>query len=299
MIFQDLLNELKESLHISLQYLRLKNLSSEELIEFTEWVKSKEPYGWWIAIDLIHNYVEKEEEIEASIVEAIESLLMKPGILKGENIHVPFAMHQYVELFKVLSASSLTKEFIEFLSEEIINASKEISLNHEYHLKDILEVLIQDYWDIAWRIIGQKILEQDYYGWYNLKGLLKKVKGFKDENLLAWMEQFPQDAPQKVIAFVNMVVKQGEQEVWSPLLLEMFDKCHNNEMFLSALSSDLHSYFWSGSLVPLLESRKQLLEQIRNHEKEEIRTFALENIKYFEDKIKSEKRSDENYGLDF
>lgn len=284
---------------VSLQYLRLKNLSPKEVIEFIEWVKLKEPYGWWIAIDLIHNYVEKEEKIEASIVEAIESLLMKPGILKGENMHVPFAMHQYVELFKVLSASSLTKKFIEFLSEEIINASKEISLNHEYHLKDILEVLIQDYWDIAWGIIGQKILEQDYYGWYNLKGLLKKVKGFKDENLIAWIEQFPQDAPQKVIAFVSLVVKQGDQEVWSPLLLEMFDKCHNNEMFLSALSSDLHSYFWSGSLVPLLESRKQLLEQIKNHKKEEIKTFALENIKYFEDKIKLEKRNDENENLKY
>jgi hypothetical protein len=284
---------------VSLQYLRLNNLTSNELIELTEWIKSKEPYGWWIAIDLIHNYVEKEDNIEHSILESIKSLLMKPGILIGENMHVPYAMHQYVELFKVLSINSLTKEFIEFLSLEIINASKEISLNHEYHLKDILEVLIQDHWEITWGIIGQKILEQDYYGWYNLKDLLFKIKVFQDDKLLAWMIQNPDKAPQKVIEFIDPVIKEDDKQIWSPLALEMFNRFASNQSFISALYADLHSYFWSGSLIPLLESKKQLLEQLKNHEKQEIREFAIENIAYMDNQIKRERKRDENDEINF
>lgn len=284
---------------VALQYLQLKNLNSDELIEFIEWVKTIEPYGWWIAIDLIHSYVEKEVSIDDKVFEAIESILKKPGILKGENTHVPFVMHQYEELFKILSSRTLKKELIVFLSEEIMNACNEISLANEYNLKDILDVLFENYWKIAWGIVGKKILEQDFFGWYNLKGLLKKVKVFKDDDLIAWIEEYPQEAPQKVIDFVNISVKQEDQEIWSPLLIKMFDICYENDLFLEAISSNLHSYFGSVSLVPLFESRKKLFEQISNHEKEEIKTFAYENIKYYERRITQEKRSDENYGLDY
>ena len=284
---------------VSLQYLRLKNLSSKEVIEFIEWVKLREPYGWWIAIDLIHNYIEKVEEIKASIVEVIESLLMKPGILKGENMHVSFAMHQYVELFKVLSANSLTKEFIEFLSEEIINASKEISLIHEHYIKTILDILIENNWDITWGVIGRKIVNQDYYGWYNLKDLLKTVRGYNDDNLMKWMEEFPLLAPQKAISFINLVSKVEGIEVWSPLVVRMFDKFYMNDAFLESLSNDLNSYSWVGSLVPLYENRINLLKQISNHDKKTISAFALKYIKYFELEIERERRKNENDDLDF
>jgi hypothetical protein len=284
---------------VFLQYLQLKNLNSDELIEFIEWVKTIEPYGWWIAIDLINSYVDKEALIEENVLEAIEILLKKPGILKGENMHNPIVMHQYEELFKILSSGTLKKALIEFLSEEIMNTCNEISLTNEYLLKDILDILFENYWEIAWGIVGKQILEQDFFGWYNLKELLKKVKAFKDDNLIAWIEEYPKEAPQKVIDFVNISVKQGDQEVWSPLLIKLFDLCYESDMFLGALSSNLHSYSWTGSLVPLLESRKKLLEQISNHEKEEIKSFAYENIKYFEYKITQEKRRDENSGLDY
>jgi hypothetical protein len=180
-----------------------------------------------------------------------------------------------------------------------VNASQEVSLIHEYHLKDILDILIGENWDISWSVIGSKILEQEYYGWYNLKDLLKKIKVFEDVKLLAWMNQYPDKAPQKAIEFINLVVNSDDKQHWSPLVLEMFDRFYANDSFLSALYSDLHSYFWSGSLIPLLESKKQLLEKLLTHDKQQIRDFASENIKYFDDKIKREQRRDENYGLDF
>jgi hypothetical protein len=41
------------------------------------------------------------------------------------------------------------------------------------------------------------------------------------------------------------------------------------------------------------------MEQLINHSKQEIRDFAKENIKYFEEKIQREKTRDANYGLEF
>lgn len=284
---------------VALQYLKLNNLLDEELISFVNWLKEIEPFGWWASIDICQFNLEKKEELSAPILELIRSLLMKTDILKGDGSHTPFSMLQYVDLFKKYEKDNLDDELAQFLANEIITVSKEISINHEYHFKDILDILFEKKWQKTWEVIGSNILKSDYYGWYNLKGLLKKYKVFDQDNLLSWMDQHPDEAPQKVISFIELVVKDGDNDKWAPIVLEMFKRYSSNENFLSVLSSDLHSYSWSGSLVPLLESRKSLVEQLLTHEKSEIQNFAKTNVAYFEDTIKREKRSDQNYGLDF
>jgi len=284
---------------VALQYLQLNNLPDEDLISFINWLKEIEPYGWWTSIDICQFNLEKKEELSAPILALIRDLLMKEDILKGDGSHTPFSMLQYVDLFKKYEKNNLDDDLAEFLAKEIITVSKEISINHEYHFKDILDILFEKKWDKTWNIIGANILKSDYYGWYNLKGLLKKYKAFDQDKLLSWMDEHPDEAPQKVISFIELIVKDGDTDKWTPIVLEMFNRYSSNESFLSILSSDLHSYSWSGSLVPLLESRKSLVELLLTHEKPEIQNFAKTNVAYFEDSIKREKRSDQNDGLDY
>lgn len=284
---------------VALQYLKLNNLSNKDFISFINWLKEIEPFGWWTSIDICQFNLEKKEELSAPILELIRNLLMKTDILKGDGSHTPFSMLQYVDLFKKYEKDNLDDELAQFLANEIITVSKEISINHEHHFKDILDILFEKKWQKTWAVIGSNILKSDYYGWYNLKGLLKKYKAFDQDNLLSWMDQHPDEAPQKVISFIELIVKDGDNDKWAPIVLEMFNRYSSNESFLSVLSSDLHSYFWSGSLVPLLESRKRLVEQLLTHEKNEIQNFAKTNVAYFEDSIKRERRNDQNYGLDF
>lgn len=284
---------------VSIEYLSLEKLNDQEILEFFRWLNTIKPYGFWISISLAERYLSKKEELSSSILQLTRSLLMTEGVLKGENMHVSFAMHQYVELFKKYTLHNFDKELVLFLSQEIVLASKEIHFNHKYHIKDILEMLIDENWEVTWAEIGTEILKQDYFGWYNLKDVLKRITNFEDAKLLAWMDSFPQKAPQKIVNFIKLVVNDGDKDTWSPLAKEMFNRYYNNKDFLNALDSDLHSYFWSGSLVPLLTSRKQLVVQLLDHEHQEIRNFAKRNKEYLEEKIIREQRSDQNEGLDF
>ncbi|WP_367391683.1 hypothetical protein [Lewinella sp. LCG006] len=281
-----------------LQYINLTSLPEEEFIEFINRIKEIEPYGWWLAIDFCQTRVGDMDTLSVPILKLVRGLLMKEGILTGNNAYTLFPMHKFVELFKEYKKNNFDGELAVFLAKKIVEVSKESSLFQDYSFQYILDVLFDEKWNETWPVISTNILKKDYYGWYNLKDLLKRYKRFDDKKLLEWMNKFPTEAPQKAIGFIQLMVNPEGEEEWSPLTLEMFDRYHENEDFLSELSSDLHSYSWSGSLVPLLESRKRLVEQLLEHPKEEIRKFAKANADYFENWIKREKRSDQNYRLD-
>ena len=290
----------KNTLYLaSFQFVNLKNLEQEEIVEFIEWLKTIEPYGYWVAIDLAYQNFGKGTEIDRSLRPLIKSLFMKKDILKGYDTHLPFVMHELAQLFLTYSQNGLESDLVEFLSQEMISASKEMHFNNEYHIGDILERIIKEDWSTAWGIIGREIIKQDYYGWYNLKNILKNIKTFDNEKLLTWTDEHPDKAPQKVFYFVKQVVEENGQEKWSPIMEEMFKKYYTNKDFLSAVDSDLHSYSWSGSLVPILEQRKLLAEQLLTYEQPKIKEFARKQIDHFNENIKREKRSDQNEGIDF
>ncbi|MCI9846956.1 hypothetical protein [Flavobacterium pectinovorum] len=283
---------------ISLQYLSIKTLSEDEILNFIEWLKNIEPYGWWVAIDLCEFNFKKELDLTDKVLNLFSKLLQREGVLKGEGTYNAFSMRQYVELLRKLEAKGLDDSTVQFLANEVISATKELSLKHENSIEDILEIILKDYWNISWPIIALEMQRNDFYGWYNLKKLLKAYHNFEESKLLDWMDQYPFESPQKIIQFIQFSVKNQDEEVWSALAMEMFNRFAENDVFLQNLSSVLHSYFWSGSLVPLFESRINLLEQLLNHPQVKIQEFAKENIIDFEEKIEREKRKDENYGLE-
>jgi hypothetical protein len=283
---------------VSLQFFKLQNLTKEELRDFIEWVKTIKPYGLWIAIGLIQSSITGVDQLEAQTFQIVEALLMKPGILKGEDMPAPYAMQQYVDLFKLINTRSPSIALIKFLASEIILVSKEYSISHEYYLKDILDILLKDHWEPAWEIIGKQIIEQDFYGWYNLKDILVKVRTIKPENLLTWMEQFPQDAPQKAIEFINYSIVNEDEVVWNPLVSQMFDKFFSNQEFFISLSRALGSFSSIGSVIPYYEERVNLLRLLLDHKNEEIKSFASSNINYFERMIAMEKRREANNTLE-
>jgi hypothetical protein len=283
---------------ISLQYLSIKTLTEDEIITFMEWLKSIEPHGWCVAIDLCDFNFKKGLDSSDKILDLFGVLLKREGILKGEGTYNSFSMYQYVELLRKLEDKGLDETTVKFLSNEVIIATKELSLKHENNIKDILEIILRNYWNISWPIIGLEMQKDDFYGWYSLKKLLKAYNTYEDKLLLDWMDEYPNDSPQKIIQFIQISVKNEDGEAWSALAIEMFNRFADNNDFLVKLSNTLHSYFWSGSLVPLLTSRINLLQQLLDHPHVNIQEFAKENIVYFEEKIRREKRIDENYGLE-
>jgi hypothetical protein len=183
------------------------------------------------------------------------------------------------------------------LTNEIVEACKQFSFNQEYYLKEVLDILLDRHWDIVWPILSSNILMDDFYGWYNLKSILKKYSWKENNKLIEWMDEYPQLAPQKAIEFVRIHERIGDQNKWSNISVEMLYRYPNNTEFLKTLSSELNSYMWSGSLVPILENRKLMFQELLSHSNPSIIQFATEGILYLENRILAENRNDENEKL--
>lgn len=289
--------EANPSYVLALQYLSIKSMHESDIISFAKWLDQIEPYGNSIAIDLLESNFGKEKHISRNLRALIKLLLMSKGFLKDEGVSNTFWIYQYVELVNLLDLDGIDDELVEFLANQIIENSKEINFKQEHHFKDILNILFSKYWDKSWSTLAKKMMESDYYGWFNLKDLLQSYPNYDFNQLIKWMKQYPNELPQKVIEIIPFSVNVEGEEKWHPLILEMFDSFFENENLFSHLSNRLHSYFWFGSVVPLLESRKKLVEQLTDHSQQKVREFAAENINYYEEEIRREKRNDENQKL--
>ena len=55
------------------------------------------------------------------------------------------------------------------------------------------------------------------------------------------------------------------------------------------------TYSWTGSVVPFLESKKELFKQLTNHKTELVKEWATSYIGYLDKDIEREKNRDEEH----
>jgi hypothetical protein len=84
---------------------------------------------------------------------------------------------------------------------------------------------------------------------------------------------------------------------WSPLVRSLIDKYGSDAWMMRELSARLHSFASTGSAIPILTSRKELVSKLLEHPNEEVRAFAKQEGEYFELQIEQEKRFWKNYQI--
>ncbi|GEM_PF-3902172 len=283
----------------SLQYLRINHLSFDEFIGFIDWLKNVEPFGRWSAIEFTNDYLSKNEEKLPNLKDFLSSLLIKEGILSSESKSL-IPHHYFKKIVEKLDeVGGLDDVIIEFLTREILIYATDLNFRNEYIVYEIIDILFTKYWEKSWPIIGQSMLDMDYYGSYNLINVLKIYKSYIKENLLTWIDQYPLTAPQCVIHFVDFEIQEDGHRAWSPLVLEMFNKYGTNEIFLNELSYVLHSYSFSGSALQKLAERKSLIIQILDHPIPQVKEFAKLEIEMFDSRIKREEMFIQNVNIEF
>jgi hypothetical protein len=84
---------------------------------------------------------------------------------------------------------------------------------------------------------------------------------------------------------------------WHPTAKRLIDKFGDIEDVLSHLSSNMGTYSWSGSVVPLLEAKKELFKSIENHQIQLVSEWATKYLSYADEQIRQEKNKDEEMYL--
>ncbi|MEZ2442795.1 hypothetical protein AB6805_13820 [Chitinophaga sp. RCC_12] len=280
---------------VELDQLVVTHWPDNDLADFVLWVSNITPYGKWAAINIYSGTVSENLPVTEKMLSVFEILLSQNGLLKSEDKYQGLLTFSYLQLFKKLPQTSPSDDFIKIVTAQLLEATEEISVD-EYFLGQILEILLSTYFDLSWPIISEKMIDPEFYGWYNLKPIFRYTK-IKDNQLEQWMAQNPDTVPQIVIQLVPWKSKIDENVTWTPIVLHMLDRYSQNYSFISQLSSQIHSYSWSGSLVPHLEERLRLVEILKGHSSEQVRLFAENESKDLQSRIEHENRQDQNDSL--
>ena len=111
------------------------------------------------------------------------------------------------------------------------------------------------------------------------------------------MDQYPQKTPQEVIQFIEFEERDKPEGEWSPIVVEMLNRYGTNSQFLYSLQGVLHSWTVSGSVLPLLTRRKNLVEKLLNHNINEVKDFAQFEVSSFNKSIEKQRKDEETYGI--
>lgn len=80
---------------------------------------------------------------------------------------------------------------------------------------------------------------------------------------------------------------------WNPICKKIIDEYGNNDYVLNSISANMGTYSWTGSSVPLIEHSLKLMQQLANHNINNVCVWATKNISYYEKMLKRENIRDE------
>jgi peptidoglycan/xylan/chitin deacetylase (PgdA/CDA1 family) len=104
-------------------------------------------------------------------------------------------------------------------------------------------------------------------------------------------------APAILARVMPLFRREGENWTWQPLARSIIDRYGQQRAVLSAITANLGSFSWSGSLVPYFERQIQPLEQLRIHHIPEVRRWAGEQLRYLRQQIGWENARDNEHEL--
>lgn len=99
----------------------------------------------------------------------------------------------------------------------------------------------------------------------------------------------PNNAPARIAEM--MPIYDGniwEYNSFSELMHWILDTYGNQEMVLSGIHANIHTFGWTGSVIGLFQHHKMCMEQLLNHKFTEVREWAAKCIQEFDEEIKRE-----------
>lgn len=205
-------------------------------------------------------------------------------------------------------------EFTRFLSDLLehhrnTEAAKRINekyiqaLNTGYYhgnLDGIFDILLRKYPDETWNEFAEKFISKGYESFYlQVHNDVGSGSGFgrgplfeDDERVIAFCKLHPDSAPQRFSSMIP-VYAYPDKGSFGELFMFMLDEYGGDKYVLSGLHSNLHTFGWTGSPIPLFEDNIECLKPLLNHKRESVRIWAQNCIDEYKDEIKRETSQEE------
>lgn len=180
------------------------------------------------------------------------------------------------------------------------NLKSVYSTRFETACSNVLEFLIVNCFERVWKCIKVLLLSDNPILNIKINHLLgSKIDYYSDKpgilflgdlnEIFIWCCHNTPTAP-RIISMLMPIFKEGvKSEEWHPFTLKMINRFGEDQEFLNNINSNLYSFSWIGSTIPLLNARLKILKSISDHKFSTVRSWAQHAIKYTERELNQEK----------
>jgi len=285
----------------------LEGLTIDELIILTDKIKIFGLEGKWTALCLLYMNSFSDAERWSVIKEEILKLIGEGNMLLHNSDIGVMEVHYWETSITSLLQDSERNDFAETISKQIIEFCSQERNNYsvESQLLKVVEVLFEKYFDIVWDIFGSCLIGS-YPGYFNLKNLLwvrelsrnpKSEWIFENEErsnfILNWVKNKGHESAKRIAGLMPLGIKKENRIVWHPFAKELLELFGNHPEVLSEVSANMGTFGTIGSTVEYYNVQKDLLEQLLDSRRLEVRDWALKMIQFTDRNIKKSQLEDE------
>lgn len=274
----------------------LKNLDPKTLIEFIDNIRGISHEAAWVALDVLLMYCYNDENkwnaCETTLKKLLESLSLSCRMFSQQMnmYHWDKAVNILLEKNDPEFAKQLTIQILDAYDEEVYHGDAA-----QYVRKAMREV-IKKYAKQVWPIISRKISDADPIQAFQFQFLFGSEISFdnKEDSILAdlpenvfreWCESDPENVPEFVARSTDVFVEINDTIEISKNTQYLLDEFGNNMSMLNALSANMYSFGWSGSVVPIYTKMLAAIEPLLQHQCLNVQKWAEDNVEELEERI--------------
>lgn len=285
----------------------LQNCSINERIEFYEKLLNFDVQAYSFILDSIHNSF-----YDVSVIDVDLQVYLKDIFYKFSS-KLDFSDYRISHLVIKILKNAEESDFAKFINNEIISKiSWENSHSLDGEISRIYEILISSYFDDIWPKLSNSLLGKDekYIEFYGLKNILGShvnssvhrsvgvlFEG-KIDQIFNWAKENTDSAPERLAQLIPIFA--GNNDDFSqlhPIAIKLLDDLGGYNNVVSSFSSNMETFSWMGSTVPILENKKKVFKQLSIHKEAKVRDWAINRLSYIDKEIDFEKKRDEEMYL--
>lgn len=283
----------------------LSQFSIEELEIFSERLFAYNQEGYALVSDLFFDLGYGDEAKKKSLIPIYKKCILKLGF--NRKFKRQLDDYKWSEAIALIISNEKEVDFAQFINKAVIDSiSWENSYHLDHYIQSTYEILLKVHFNSIWKDLSEALLskDEDYIKFYGLKHILgSHIRGvgrsvgvlFEGDlnSIFSWCEHNKPLAPSRLAELTPIFANNNtDYQKWHPVALRLIDEFGDIKEVLSHLSSNMGTYSWSGSVVPFLESKKELFKQISDHKIESVKDWANSYIGYLDKDIEREKNRD-------
>ena len=259
------------------------------------------------ALDIGFFYLHKNKQHFDSLRSRIKQILLTPGLLMSGGQRDGYHFEQLTK--RILKTDDVS-DIAEHIAREIVAVCRERRFPYEldHLINSLIVVLLERQREAVWPIFETTINTANSHESFYLEHVLGRgfaqsrnhagpIFELGDKFLLEWCRRRPEKAPVFVGKIAPLLSSGHEGKSWTTIVQTLFDEFGDREDVLGAISANMGTFSWMGSMVPYYEQFLSPLTSLTSHPRARVRAFANQQLQYFREAIRQEAKREEERDL--